>query len=49
MNIVVAGSGFGSGSSREEAVRALKGCGVQAVIAKSFAYIYGRNQQNLAL
>ena len=49
LNIVVAGVGFGSGSSREEAPRALKGCGVKAVIAKSYAYIYGRNQPNMAL
>ena len=35
----VAGVGFGSGSSREDAVRALLGVGVQAVIAKSFAFI----------
>ncbi|TPX53588.1 hypothetical protein SeMB42_g00682 [Synchytrium endobioticum] len=48
-NIVVAGIGFGSGSSREEAPRALKGCGIKAVIAKSYAYIYGRNQPNMAL
>lgn len=48
-NIVVAGAGFGSGSSREEAPRALKGCGVRAVIAKSYAYIYSRNQPNMAL
>lgn len=47
--IVVAGVGFGSGSSREEAPRALKGSGVKAVIAKSYAYIYGRNQPNMAL
>lgn len=31
--------GFGSGSSREDAVRALLGAGIQAVIAKSFAFI----------
>lgn len=68
--IVVAGAGFGSGSSRyellfvsystlfsclclgvisEEAPRALLGCGVQCVIARSFAFIYGRNQFNMAL
>ncbi len=46
-DIVVAGVGFGSGSSREEAPRALKGSGVKAVIAKSYAYIYGRNQVRL--
>eukprot|EP00475_Leptophrys_vorax_P023771 TRINITY_DN3267_c0_g1_i4.p1 TRINITY_DN3267_c0_g1~~TRINITY_DN3267_c0_g1_i4.p1 ORF type:complete len:1474 (-),score=457.33 TRINITY_DN3267_c0_g1_i4:80-4501(-) len=42
-NIVVGGVGFGSGSSREEAVLALVGCGVRAVIAKSFSFIFGRN------
>ncbi|KAL7752439.1 hypothetical protein RI367_001973 [Sorochytrium milnesiophthora] len=47
--IVVAGAGFGSGSSREEAPRAMLGCGVKAVIAKSFAFIYNRNQYNMAL
>ncbi|KAG9288726.1 hypothetical protein G9A89_004345 [Geosiphon pyriformis] len=47
--IVVGGAGFGSGSSREEAPRALKGAGIKAVIAKSYAYIYGRNQPNMAL
>ena len=48
-NIVVAGEAFGCGSSREDAVRALLGAGVQCVIAKSFAFIYGRNQSNLGL
>eukprot|EP00026_Physarum_polycephalum_P001534 Phypoly_transcript_01536.p1 GENE.Phypoly_transcript_01536~~Phypoly_transcript_01536.p1 ORF type:complete len:1000 (+),score=173.08 Phypoly_transcript_01536:90-3089(+) len=48
-NIVVAGGGFGCGSSREEAPRALKGSGVLAVIAKSYAFIYGRNQPNMSL
>ena len=48
-NIVVAGTAFGCGSSREDAVSALLGCGVQAVIAKSFAFIYGRNAPNLGL
>ncbi|EXJ70643.1 uncharacterized protein A1O5_06714 [Cladophialophora psammophila CBS 110553] len=45
LNIVVAGNAFGCGSSREEAPRALKGSGVKAVIAKSFAFIYSRNHQ----
>lgn len=49
MNVVVAGKAFGVGSSRENAVTALQGTGVQAVIAKSFAFIYGRNQPNLGL
>ncbi|KAG0261733.1 hypothetical protein DFQ27_002788 [Actinomortierella ambigua] len=48
-NIVVGGIGFGSGSSREEAPRALRGAGIQAVIAKSFAFIYARNQPNMSL
>ena len=48
-NIVVAGEAFGCGSSREQAVSALMGCGVSCVIAKSFAFIYARNQPNLGL
>lgn len=48
-NIVVAGAAFGCGSSREVAVTALLGCKIQVVIAKSFAFIYGRNQPNLGL
>jgi len=48
-NVVVAGIGFGCGSSREEAPRALKGSGIEAVIARSFAFIYARNQANMAL
>jgi aconitate hydratase/homoaconitate hydratase len=47
--IVVAGEGWGSGSSREHAVWALQGIGIQAVIAKSFAYIHKRNLVNEAL
>lgn len=47
--IVVAGRGFGVGSSRDVAVSALKGAGVQAVIARGFAFIYGRNQPSLGL
>ncbi|KAJ5652663.1 Aconitase dehydratase large subunit alpha subdomain 1 [Penicillium longicatenatum] len=31
--------GFGSGSSREDAVRALQGAGIMAVIAPTFAFI----------
>ncbi|KAK4893994.1 hypothetical protein LTR27_007800 [Elasticomyces elasticus] len=48
-NIVVAGKAFGVGSSRENAVTALQGAGVQCVIARSFAFIYSRNQPNLGL
>jgi 3-isopropylmalate dehydratase small subunit len=49
LNIVVAGKAFGVGSSRENAVTALQGAGVQCVIARSFAFIYARNQPNLGL
>ncbi|KAE8351840.1 aconitase family protein [Aspergillus coremiiformis] len=48
-NIVVAGKAFGCGSSREQAVMALLGCGVQCVIAESFAFIFQRNMPNLGL
>jgi len=48
-NIIVAGEGWGSGSSREHAAWALKGAGVQAIIAKSFAYIHKRNLVNEAI
>eukprot|EP00922_Rhytidocystis_sp_ex-Travisia-forbesii_P050650 GHVS01075249.1.p1 GENE.GHVS01075249.1~~GHVS01075249.1.p1 ORF type:complete len:700 (+),score=98.80 GHVS01075249.1:54-2153(+) len=47
--VVVAGEGFGCGSSREEAVSCLKFCGVEAVIAKSFSFIFGRNLLTLNL
>jgi homoaconitate hydratase len=48
-NILVAGESFGSGSSREPAPKALQAAGIQAVIAKSYAFIYGRNQANNGL
>ncbi|MBX5484445.1 MAG: 3-isopropylmalate dehydratase [Myxococcaceae bacterium] len=47
--IIVAGEGWGSGSSREHAVWALLGAGVKAVIAKSYAFIHKRNLVNEAL
>ncbi len=47
--IVVAGEGWGSGSSREQAVWALQGAGIQAVIARSYAFIHKRNLVNEAL
>lgn len=47
--VVVAGNAFGVGSSREDAVVALKGAGVKCVIAKSFAFILGRNVPSLGL
>jgi aconitate hydratase/homoaconitate hydratase len=47
--VVVAGDGWGSGSSREQAVLALKGAGIRCVIARSFAFIHKRNLVNEAL
>ncbi|CAH0492101.1 unnamed protein product [Peronospora farinosa] len=48
-DVVVAGHGFGCGSSREQAVTAMKGAGVKALIARSFGYIFSRNYQNFSL
>ena len=48
-DVIVAGENFGCGSSREQAVVAIKGCGVGAVLAKSFARIFYRNAINLGL
>lgn len=48
-DVVLAGRNFGCGSSREQAVTALKGCGVCAVVAISFARIFYRNAINLGL
>lgn len=47
--VIVAGDGWGSGSSREQAVLALKGAGVRAVIARSYAFIHKRNLVNEAV
>jgi 3-isopropylmalate/(R)-2-methylmalate dehydratase small subunit len=46
---VVAGENFGCGSSREHAPLALKGAGISAVIAKSFARIFFRNAINIGM
>lgn len=46
---VVAGKNFGCGSSREQAVMAIKQAGVKCVIAPTFARIFYRNAINLAL
>ncbi len=48
-DIIVAGNNFGCGSSREHAPLAIKGCGISAVIAKSFAAIFFRNAINIGL
>jgi len=48
-DIVVAGRNFGCGSSREHAPLGLKGAGVEAVIASSFARIFFRNAINIGL
>jgi aconitate hydratase/homoaconitate hydratase len=48
-NILVAGEGWGSGSSREHAAWALKYAGVKAIVAKSIAYIHKRNVVNEAI
>jgi 3-isopropylmalate/(R)-2-methylmalate dehydratase small subunit len=45
-DIVFAGEDFGCGSSREHAVWALRGAGVKAVVATSFARIFFRNALN---
>lgn len=48
-DVIVAGRNFGMGSSREQAVEALKVLGLSAVIAKSFAGIFFRNAINLGV
>lgn len=48
-DIIVAGKNWGNGSSREQAVTCLKEAGVGAIVARSFARIYGRNCINSAL
>ena len=48
-DIIVGGSNFGSGSSRQHAPLAIKGAGVSCVIAGSFARIFYRNAINVGL
>ena len=48
-DVVVGGTNFGCGSSREHAAIALKYAGVGAVVAESFARIFYRNAINLGL
>ncbi|MFW6117003.1 MAG: 3-isopropylmalate dehydratase small subunit [Thermoproteota archaeon] len=47
--ILVAGTNFGCGSSREQAPIALKYAGVNAILAESFARIFYRNAINIGL
>ena len=48
-DIIVAGTNFGCGSSREHAAIALLNMGAAAVLAESFARIFFRNAINLGL
>lgn len=48
-DVIVAGKNWGNGSSREQAVTALKYRGIAAVVAKSFGRIYYRNAVNQGL
>jgi 3-isopropylmalate dehydratase small subunit len=45
-DIIIAGSNFGSGSSRQQAVDCFKALGVNLIIAVSFGAIYKRNAIN---
>lgn len=47
--ILVAGSNFGMGSSREQAPLVIKESGITAILAKSFARIFYRNGFNIGL
>ena len=48
-DIIVAGTNFGCGSSREPAPLAIKAAGISCVIARSFARIFYRNAFNVGL
>ncbi len=48
-DLLVAGSNFGCGSSREHAPISIKAVGVSCVIAKTFARIFFRNSINIGL
>ncbi|MCE5338700.1 MAG: 3-isopropylmalate dehydratase small subunit [Methanomicrobiaceae archaeon] len=48
-DVVVAGTNFGCGSSREHAPLALLGAGIRVVVAESFARIFYRNAVNTGL
>lgn len=48
-DILMAGSNFGSGSSRQQAVDCFRALGIAALIAESFGAIYKRNAINSGL
>jgi 3-isopropylmalate/(R)-2-methylmalate dehydratase small subunit len=48
-DIIVAGTNFGCGSSREPAPLAIKAVGISCIIARSFARIFYRNAFNVGL
>jgi 3-isopropylmalate/(R)-2-methylmalate dehydratase small subunit len=48
-DIIVAGSNFGCGSSREHAPMAIKASGISCIIAETFARIFYRNALNIGL
>jgi len=48
-DVIVAGSNFGCGSSREHAPVAIRAAGISCVIAASFARIFFRNAINIGL
>lgn len=48
-SVIVAGSNFGMGSSREQAPLVIKEAGIQAVLSKQFARIFYRNGFNIGL
>ena len=48
-DLIIAGSNFGCGSSREQPVLGLKAVGIRAIVARSFARIFYRSAINQGL